>query len=65
MLPCVTDFASIPSVEIPLSTAPVNLQPALGDLIGLGGDVVCDHKAYYFDNVPPPPDKIFLPVAIR
>jgi hypothetical protein len=65
MLPCLTDFASIPALEIPQSDIPVDLEPAIGDLIALGGNVVCDHHAYYFDNVPPPPLKIYLPVIIR
>ena len=65
LLPCVTDFASIPALEIPQSGVPVDLQPAVGDLIGLGGSVVCDHQAYYFDNVPPPPLKVYLPIILR
>jgi hypothetical protein len=64
-LPCVTDFASIPTLEIPQSDTPVNLQPAVGDLIRLGGDVVCDHKAYYFNSLPQPPLKNYLPFATR
>jgi len=65
LLPCVNDFASIPSLEIPQSDTSVDLQPAIGDLIALGGNVVCENHAYYFDNVPPPPLKIYLPVIVR
>jgi hypothetical protein len=63
MLPCVTDFAAIPAIEIPQAAAPVDLQPAVGDLIRNGGpNVVCDHEAYIFNNVPPPPLKVHLPL---
>lgn len=66
MLPCVTDFSQIPALTIPVSDTPVDLQPAVGDLILQGGnDVVCDHNAYYFDGAPPPPRKTYLPLVIR
>jgi hypothetical protein len=63
--PCVSDFASLPVIEIPVSGTPVDLQPALGDLISMGGSPECDHEAYVFTNVPPPPMNVFLPVTIR
>lgn len=65
ILPCVTDFAGIPAIEIPQSNAPVNLESTVGDLIRQGGDFLCDHDAYYFYNVPPPPQQLFLPALIR
>lgn len=66
LLPCVTDFASLPTLEIPQSAAPADLQPAVGDLIRQGGgSEVCDHQAYYFNNVPPPLLKVFLPTLLR
>jgi uncharacterized protein YlzI (FlbEa/FlbD family) len=60
LLPCVTDFASIPALEIPISATPVDLQPAVGALLQ-GTNAPCDHQAYTFNNVPPPPELIFLP----
>lgn len=66
LMPCVTDFAGIPTLEIPQSGAPVDLQPAVGDLIQQGGGAeVHDHQAYYFNNVPPPPNRLFLPIISR
>ena len=66
LVQCVTNFASIPALVIPESNTPVDLQPAVGDLVrGGGGQVVCDHQAYYFINVPPPPKKVFLPVVFH
>jgi hypothetical protein len=65
MLPCVADFASIPALELPQSVMPVDLQPTVGDLIRQGGQVGCDHQAYYFDNVPLPPLKVFMPLISR
>jgi hypothetical protein len=65
ILPCVNNFAAIPALEIPQSTTPVNLQTAVGDLIRQGGNITCDHVAYYFENVPPPPLKTYLPLIQR
>lgn len=60
-LPCVTDFASIPALEIPRSTTPSNLQAAVGDYLRQSSGLECDHKAYTYNNVPPLL-KTFLPV---
>lgn len=65
ILPCVTDFAGIPAIEIPQSNTPVNLESTVGNLIRQGEDFLCDHDAYYFANVPPPPQQVFLPSIIR
>jgi hypothetical protein len=66
LVPCVTDFSVIPALEIPVSDAPVNLQASVGDLLRQGGsNVVCDHQGYYYNNVPPPPLKVYLPVVRR
>lgn len=65
ILPCVADFAGIPAIEIPQSNIPVNLEATVGDLIRQGGNLACDHQAYFFDNVPPPPLKVFMPALIR
>jgi hypothetical protein len=65
LLPCATDFASLPALEIPQSANPVNLQTAVGDLIRQGGSVGCDHQGYYFNNVPPPPLKVYLALLNR
>ncbi len=62
LLPCVTDFSTIPALEIPQASSPVDLQPAVGALLQ-GTDATCDHQAYYFNNVPPPPPASFLPVV--
>lgn len=65
LVPCVSDFALIPSLEIPQSLTPVDLEPAIGDLIALGGEVVCDHKAYFYPFDPILPLSVYLPVIIR
>ncbi len=65
LVPCVSDFALIPTLEIPQSLTPVDLEPDIGALIALGGDVVCDHKAYYYPFDPILPLLIYLPVIVR
>lgn len=65
LMPCVTDFSLIPSITIPQSVTPVDLQPSIGDLITQSSNAVCDHQAYYFNSVPPPYLKTFLPVVTR
>lgn len=65
ILPCVTDFADIPALEIPQSDNPVDLVSAVGNLIATGSSVTCNHKGYFFNNVPSPPSKVFLPQAFN
>jgi hypothetical protein len=60
LLPCTTDFTSLPSIEIPKAAAPVNLNPGIAALLAGGGNP-CDHQGYYFNNVPPPPKMVYLP----
>jgi len=65
ILPCATSFADIPALQIPQSTTPLSLQTAVGDLIRQGSNITCDHVGYFFDNVPPPPLKTYLPLVTR
>ena len=65
LMPCVTSFASVPALEIPQSSTPVDLQPAVGDLIGQASNVVCVNQNYFFDFVPPAPMRWFLPLVNR
>jgi hypothetical protein len=44
---CVTDFASIPALEIPQWEIPLDLEVSVGDLIRQGRQVACDHQAYF------------------
>lgn len=53
LLPCVTSFASIPAVQIPLSTAPQNLMPAILAALQSLSQAECDHTAYTYNSVPP------------
>jgi hypothetical protein len=64
LLPCVTDFASIPALELPQSATPMNLQPAIGDMLRAAPDAACDNQFYTYFNVPPP-RQVFLPVLQR
>ena len=62
-LPCRTDFAGIPPIEIPQSATSVDLQPAIGNLIRqAASSPACDHQAYFFNNIPPPAESLFLPI---
>jgi hypothetical protein len=62
LLPCVTDFALVPAVTLPLSATPQDMQPALGGLSGQG----CNGTAYFFQPEPPTLDqKVYLPVIGR
>jgi hypothetical protein len=61
LLPCETDFANLPPLELPASGSPQNLQPALGAWLEAHPMAPCDHEAYYFNNAPPPPIRVFLP----
>jgi hypothetical protein len=63
LFPCVTSFADIPSMTLPITTALVNLQPSIGDLIQLGNILPCDHESYDYSNTPPPPFRIYLPLV--
>ena len=64
MLPCVTDFASIPAVEIPQSVTAVDLQPTIGNLIAQGGNALCDDRFYTYFDVPfQPPSVLYLPIV--
>jgi hypothetical protein len=65
LFPCVTSFTAIPSVTIPITTTPVNLQTAIGDVIRLGQALPCDHTAYDYSNTPPPDHFVYLPLVLK
>ncbi|MFQ6030184.1 MAG: hypothetical protein ACE5Q6_22145 [Dehalococcoidia bacterium] len=48
LLPCVTDFASIPAFQIPVSNDSVDLMPQLGSLLSGAGNPGCDNEVYDF-----------------
>ena len=55
LFPCVTDFASIPALQIPLTPGQMNLVPALLALItqlSQSGNLVCNGQPYDFTSVP-------------
>jgi hypothetical protein len=65
LFPCVTSFASIPSMTLPLTATLVNLQTGIGDVIRLGNALPCDHKYYDYSNTPPPDHLVYLPIIIK
>jgi hypothetical protein len=65
ILPCETDFANIPALTLPQAATPQDLQPALGAWLAANPNAVCDHTAYYYDDVPPPLPRLFLPLITR
>ncbi|CAG0927908.1 hypothetical protein TFLX_00689 [Thermoflexales bacterium] len=65
LFPCVTSFADIPSLTLPLTETLVNLQTSIGDVIRQGGVLPCNNKVYNYVNTPPPDRLIFLPLILR
>jgi hypothetical protein len=65
LLPCVTDFADVPGVTIPVSDTPQPLEMALGDLIRSQTAEPCDHVVYNFNAAQPPAGLIFVPMVLR
>lgn len=64
LFPCVTSFADIPSMTLPLTDVFVNLQTGIGDLIRLGSVLPCNNKTYDYTNTPPPPQfRVYLPLV--
>jgi len=65
--PCVTSFAGIPSLTIPVTTTLPNLETDVGDVIRSGQVTPCDHKLYDYSNAPPPSfdHHIYLPLIRR
>ncbi len=63
ILPCVTDFADVPEIEIPQSNTPVDLLPTVTSLVQ-AGVTTCDHMGYYYNNVPTP-NLIFFPMVVN
>jgi hypothetical protein len=64
-LPCVTDFASIPAFDVPLSDTPQDMLPAIVAALQADPQPACDHKGYYYDAVPPPSALIYLPALSK
>ena len=60
ILPCVTDFAGVPEIEIPISNSQVDLLPTMASLLQ-AGVIPCDHQGYYYNNLPIS-NLIFLPL---
>lgn len=66
LFPCVTSFADIPSMTIPVTDTLANLKVEVGDLIRLGSVLPCNHKVYDYTNTPPPPQfRVYLPIILR
>ncbi len=53
IFPCVTDFAQIPPVPIPVGGFFQDLRPGLGDLIADADELACDQVVYDFTAGPP------------
>lgn len=49
MLPCVTDFASIPAIQIPVSNDPADLMVQIDSLLSATGNPGCDSQAYNYN----------------
>jgi hypothetical protein len=66
MLPCTTDFATIPALEVPLSQNQVDLLPSIEAALQQNPPTPCDHQGYYYDGAPPPhPPSIYLPLVVH
>ena len=52
LLPCVTDFADVPAITLPVAGTPQNLMPALGNLLAANPDAACDNQVYFFPHLP-------------
>ena len=65
ILPCETDFADIPALTLPEASTLQDLEPTVGDWLALNPDAVCDHTAYYYNDVPPPLPRTYLPLIQR
>lgn len=55
LLPCVTDFSSIPAITIPVSSTQVDLLAGIVDLILQDAVSACDGQIYDFTGVGAPP----------
>jgi hypothetical protein len=65
ILPCVTSFANVPTLTIPITTTFTNLQVQLGDVIRQGQAMPCNQKFYDYSNAPPPSYPVYLPLVAR
>lgn len=55
MLPCVTDFADVPAITIPVSQNSVNLMPQVFGIVFPNPTLACDHAVYDFTSGGPQP----------
>ncbi len=51
LLPCVTDFSSLQTIQIPVGASPVDLRPQLLDIIDQGGAQPCNGQVYDFTTL--------------
>lgn len=59
LLPCVDDFANVPSIQIPASPTAQDLRSQLLDAFGNGDLPGCDSKVYTFDSAGDPDPGLF------
>lgn len=65
-LPCTTDFASIPAIQLPVSNQPVSLAAGIGDLLRASDSDACFHEPYFFDTAPPQgSERMYLPIILH
>lgn len=55
MFPCVTDFADVPSLTLPVSQAPVDLMAQVVEVLFLNPSLGCDGVVYDYTAGGPPP----------
>lgn len=55
MLPCVTDFADVPAITIPVAASEVDLMPQIIDGVTQNPTLPCDNVVYDFTSAGPPP----------
>ncbi len=65
MLPCVTDFAEIPALTIPVSATPANLLAPLVDGLRQDPGMGCNTKVYNFTTVVTYPYNQYAPLMLR
>ena len=61
-LPCVTDFAQVPELQVPLGVQFQDLRLTIAGLIAGNPQLACDQVVYDFVGGPPAP-KLFVPVS--
>jgi hypothetical protein len=63
LYPCVTDFSTIPAVDIPVATSPQFLTPQIATHINASGDMTCNDQVYDFSDLSPA-SLLYLPVIV-